>query len=157
MMQQRVADRAFGHRWNGGLTCGYSTDAVSALVPAAELERVADLSLHGWSRGDVLALIGILVAIVIAVVPPLRRAIVRSWRALLLRAGFPQRRYAGWFIRTWGAYENPYLDDRENLDLSNTYVPLSFQSGSAQRETVSVATAVLDDCRLARLLAGSAS
>jgi hypothetical protein len=102
-------------------------------------------SLHGWSRGDVLALIGVVVAIAIAAVPAVRKGLTESWRALLLRAGFPRRKYAGWFIRTWGAYENPYLDDRENLDLSNTFVPLSFTEQGAQRETVSVATAVLGD------------
>lgn len=102
-------------------------------------------SLHGWSRSDVLALIGVLVAIVIAAVPAVRKGLVESCRALLLRAGLPRRKYTGWFIRTWGAYENPYLDDRENLDLSNTFVPLSFTEQGAQRETVSVATAVLGD------------
>src|SRR5215472_7781872 len=83
-------------------------------------------SLHGWSRGDVLALIGVLVTIAIAATPPVRKGLAESWRALVLRAGLPRRKYAGWFIRTWGAYENPYLDDRESLDLSNTFVPLSF-------------------------------
>ncbi len=101
--------------------------------------------LHSWSRSDLLALAGILTAIVIAVVPPFRRGLLRCWRVALLRVGFPRRKYTRWFARTWGAYENPYLDDRENLDLSNTYVPLSFRSGEANRETLSIATVVLAD------------
>jgi hypothetical protein len=59
--------------------------------------------------------------------------------------GAPRRVYARWFVRTWSSYENPYLDDRENLDLSNTYVPLSFRSDEGGREILSVATAVLAD------------
>src|SRR5712691_12178093 len=79
------------------------------------------LTTHEWSRGDVLALIGIAVAILVAVFSPIRKAIGRWWRAMLMRAGFPQLKYASWFVRQWGTYDNPYLDDRENLDLSNTY------------------------------------
>jgi hypothetical protein len=99
--------------------------------------------LHSWSRADLLALAGIVTAIVIAVTPPLRRALIRGWRAVLMRAGFPHRKYARWFIRQWGQYENPYLDDTENLDLSNTYVPLSFRSGRVGYEVLGIATAVL--------------
>jgi hypothetical protein len=102
-------------------------------------------SLHGWSRSDLLALAGLVAAIVIAVVPPLRRGVLRWRQATSLRVGFPQRRYARWFARTWEIYENPYLDDKENLDLSNTYVPLSFHSNEAARETLSIATTVLAD------------
>ena len=101
--------------------------------------------LHGWSRGDLLALAGIVTAIVIAVVPPLRRWLARWWWAGFLSTGSFRRAYARWFIRTWGSYENPYLDDKENLDLSNTYVPLSFRSDQEGREMLSVATAVLDN------------
>lgn len=100
-------------------------------------------TLHGWSRSDLLALAGVVAAIVIALVPPTRRSLLRWWQAALLRLGFPRRRYARWFVRTWGVYENPYLDDKENLDLSNTYVPLSFRSEEAGRETLSIAAAVL--------------
>lgn len=103
------------------------------------------LRFSGWSRSDVLALAGIAVAIVIAIIPPLRHGVVRWWRAVLLRAGFPRRRYARWFVRRWGSYENPYLDDRENLDLSNTFVPLSFQAEGAELESLSSANAVLAD------------
>jgi hypothetical protein len=66
------------------------------------------------------------------------------WRAGMLRAGVPHRRYAKWFTERWGAYENPYLDDIENLDLRNTYVPLSFRAEDAP-ETLMIATDVLAD------------
>src|ERR1700760_2683767 len=89
---------------------------------------LASWPLHGWSRGDLLALAGVAVAIVLAAVSPMRQSTLRGWQLVLLRIGVPRRRYARWFSRTWGAYENPYLDDKEKLDLSNTYVPLSFQS-----------------------------
>lgn len=86
--------------------------------------------LDGWSRGDILALAGVVVAIIgviITIVPPLRHFVQRVWRMAMLRAGVPRRRYAKWFTGKWGVYENPYLDDIENLDLRNTYVPLSFR------------------------------
>jgi hypothetical protein len=101
--------------------------------------------LHGWPRSDLLALAGVVAAIVIAVVPPLRRWVLQGWRFALMRAGLPRRKYARWFVRTWGVYENPYLDDTQNLDLSNTYVPLSFRSQDADGETLSIAAEVLAD------------
>jgi hypothetical protein len=100
---------------------------------------------HGWSRGDVFALAGVIAVILVGVVPFFRREVIRGWRLAVLMLGFPRRRYARWFIRAWGTYDNPYLDDTENLDLSNTYVPLSFHSQEADRETFRVATAVLSD------------
>jgi hypothetical protein len=99
--------------------------------------------LRGWSRGDLLALAGVLVAIVIAIVPPVRRAVAGGWRSAMLQAGLPRRRYLRWFAGAWGVYENPYLDDKENLDLSNTYVPLSFHAGPADHEQLSLAIDVL--------------
>lgn len=56
-------------------------------------------------------------------------------RAGLLRAGRDERRYAAWFIGKWGVYENPYLADTEHLDLSSTYVSLSFQAADTEQET----------------------
>lgn len=103
--------------------------------------------LDGWSRGDILALAGVIVAVIgviIGIVPPFRRFAVRLWRAAMLRAGIPRRRYAKWFTDRWGVYENPYLDDVENLDLRNTYVPLSFSAEDIP-ETLTIATDVLAD------------
>jgi hypothetical protein len=98
--------------------------------------------LDGWSRGDILALAGVVVAVIGVIVPPGRHFVQRLWRAAMLRAGVPRRRYARWFIAKWGVYENPYLDDIENLDLRNTYVPLSFHVEGAP-DTLTIATGVL--------------
>ncbi len=117
--------------------------------------RAAAWPLHSWSRADRLALAGVIVgivAVVVAIVPPLRQGVARWWRAAMLRLGFPQRKYAAWFVRTWGVYENPYLDDTEHLDLSNTYVPLSFRSEDAGRETLSIAAEVLADTNAGNLV-----
>ena len=100
---------------------------------------------HGWTRTDWLTLAGVIAVLLVGAFSPLRKGLAQWLRAILLRAGFPRRRYAAWFVRNWGTYENPYLRDQENLDLSNTYVPLSFQTEGEDRETLSVATAVLDD------------
>jgi len=101
--------------------------------------------LDGWSRGDILALAGVVVAVIgvaITIVPPSRHFVKRLWRAAMLRAGLPRRRYAKWFTDKWGVYENPYLDDIENLDLRNTYVPLSLHVEGAP-DTLTIATDVL--------------
>jgi hypothetical protein len=111
--------------------------------------------LNGWSRGDILTLIGVVVAIigvVVAIVPPFRHFARRLWRVLLMRAGFPRRRYARWFVKEWGVYDNPYLDAAEHLDLRNTYVPLSFRSGDEPQETMAVATEVLAAADAANLI-----
>jgi hypothetical protein len=113
---------------------------------------IIDWPLHSWPRADQLALAGIVTAIIIAAMPPLRRGLIRGWHELLMRAGFPRRKYARWFIRQWGHYDNPYLDEREDLNLSNTYVPLFFRSEKAGREELSVATAALSNKRLGNLL-----
>lgn len=117
------------------------TDIVLAAVARGESGGLLD----GWSRGDILALAGVVVAVIgviVTIVPPSRHFVQRLWRAAMLRAGVPRRRYAKWFIGKWGAYENPYLDDIENLDLRNTYVPLSFHVEGAP-DTLTVATEVL--------------
>ena len=99
--------------------------------------------LHGWGRSDVLALAGVALAVIIAIAPPLRRMVARWWRGALLRAGRPRGKYARWFIhKRWGSYENPYLDDVENLDLRNTYVPLSFRT-EGRPDELTIATTVL--------------
>lgn len=101
--------------------------------------------LAGWSRGDVLALAGVVAAVagvIVTVVPSGRQFVRRVWQAGTLRIGLPRRRYARWFTGRWGIYENPYLDDIENLDLRNTYVPLSFHAEGAA-DTLAIAVDVL--------------
>ncbi|GAA4712553.1 NACHT domain-containing protein [Phytohabitans rumicis] len=100
---------------------------------------------HKWSVGDILALLALVVAVVGLVAAPGRRAIGRWWRAGMLRAGRPQHRYASWFVKTWGVYDNPYLEDKEDLDLTRTFVSLSFHDPDADREVRAVATHVLAD------------
>jgi hypothetical protein len=106
-------------------------------------------SQHGLSLNEIIAQVAIWAGIVcaaaavIAIVPQSRQAVRRIWRALLMRAGAPRRGYARWFVREWGIYDNPYLDVTENLDLRNTYVPLSFRSDDDPQETLTVATEVL--------------
>ena len=110
-------------------------------------------ALHGWLNGHVLASlggVGAVIALAVAAWPPLRRFGLRLWRMAVIWAGVPRRRYARWFIRLWGAYENPYLDDMDDLDLLNTYVPLHFRSADGSQETRTLATEVL-----AREAAGS--
>jgi hypothetical protein len=118
--------------------------------------QIAAVTIHGvlkgWPRADILALIGIIIAVVIAAIPSLRKGLLRVWRRALLRAGFPRRKYAKWFVRQWGIYENPYLDDKESLDLRNTYVPLSFRSNDSGNETLSLATDILDNTNVGNLL-----
>ncbi|MGN9906569.1 NACHT domain-containing protein [Phytohabitans sp. LJ34] len=98
-----------------------------------------------WGASEILALLGVVATIVVAMVGPVRRAIGRAWRGALLRAGRPERRYAAWFVRTWGVYDNPYLDDKEDLDLTRTFVSLSFHEPEGDREVRAVATEVLAD------------
>jgi energy-coupling factor transporter ATP-binding protein EcfA2 len=83
------------------------------------------------------------VTCVIAIVPMTRNAVLWFWWAMILRGGLPRRRYARWFIREWGVFDNPYLGSTENLDLRDTYVPLNFRSGDAAEETLILATAML--------------
>jgi hypothetical protein len=88
------------------------------------------------------------IAAVVAIVPMSRNGVLWTWRALRLRAGAPHRHYATWFARRRGRYDNPYLNATENLDLRNTFVPLSFRSSDdddQEQMTLTVATTVLDD------------
>lgn len=113
---------------------------------------LASSPLHDWSRGDVLALAGVIITIAIAIVPPIRRYILRKWQALLMWAGFPRRRYARWFVGQWETYDNPYLDDVESLSLTNTFVPLSFHSEEMNKEELGIATTILSDKNVGNLI-----
>jgi hypothetical protein len=66
-----------------------------------------------------------------ALVRPVRRALIRVSRLSWLLVRMPERRYAKWFIKTYGRHENPYLDSTEHLGVRRTYVSLYFR-GSAQ-------------------------
>ncbi len=86
-----------------------------------------------------------LIASIISVMPLFRHFALHLWRAAMLRAGFPQRRYARWFAGAWGKYDNPYVDDIENLDLRNMYVPLFLTSADVMQETLTLGTLALDE------------
>jgi NACHT domain len=98
--------------------------------------------LSNWTRADLLSLVAA-VAGVIAIVGPVWFVVVRVAKAGSLRAGRSERKYGAWFIRRWGTYENPYLDDKEDLDLSNTYVSLSLRPPDSDQETRTAAARVL--------------
>jgi hypothetical protein len=101
--------------------------------------------LRGLSSSDRLALVGIVVTVVVAIVGPLRRALLGLLKATLKRTGRDERHYAEWFIRQWGVYDNPYLDDKEDLDLDNTYISLSLCPPDSDQETRTAAGYVLAD------------
>lgn len=108
--------------------------------------------LHGWSRSDILALAGVIVTLLVAVMPPVRHWLFRQWHVITMRAGFSRRRYTRWFVQEWGNYDNPYLDDTENLDLNSTYVSLSFHSEKDDMEIRSIATQVLANRNMGNLV-----
>ena len=103
------------------------------------------IGLGGWTRSDILALIGAVAGVAAIVLTPLGKWLVRALKAGSLRAGRSERRYGSWFIEHWGKYDNPYLDDTENLDLSNTYVSLSLRPPGSDHETRRAAAQVLGE------------
>lgn len=103
------------------------------------------LQRQSWSLEAVLAVAGVVATIAVAVIAPLRRWLAKLVRSGLLRSGRPERRYARWFVEKWGVYDNPYLAEAEKLDLSSTYVSLSFRAADSRQETRTVATEVLAD------------
>lgn len=107
---------------------------------------------HTWSTGDILALIGIVATILVAIVGPARHWVARLVRDGMLRVGRPEHRYASWFIAKWGQYENPYLADTENLDLSTTFVSLAFRERDGDQEVRSAAIKVLADRKAGNLV-----
>jgi hypothetical protein len=76
-----------------------------------------------------LSVVGLVVAVAIAVVPPARRAFRRALRRAYLGSGFPDWRYTYWFVRQHSMINNIYLDVQEDLDLAETYVPLAISGG----------------------------
>ncbi|MEU7870276.1 NACHT domain-containing protein [Dactylosporangium sp. NPDC049140] len=76
------------------------------------------------SVGDVSGLLGVLVTVLLAALPPIRPLLVRLGRRIRFAIGGPERRYAAWFLREHGRYDNPYLERVEDLDLRRTFVSL---------------------------------
>jgi hypothetical protein len=110
--------------------------------------------MQGWSRGDVLALLGVVVGVLtvlVAIIPAMRHFVRDRWRDLMLRCGVVHRRYGRWFVKTYRVVYNVYLDRQEELDLSVTYVSLSVQGGG-DVESRLVASRVIADRAARRLL-----
>ncbi|HEY7595471.1 MAG TPA: hypothetical protein VH969_20130 [Actinophytocola sp.] len=86
-----------------------------------------DLELDEWNL--LVAIGSLVVAILVAAVPPLRRQL-KAWIVLLARlAGTDRRRYRRWFRDFHGTVQNVYRDRREDLSLRDTYVPLAAYRG----------------------------
>jgi NACHT domain len=93
------------------------------------------LSQHlGLSLAEAVALSSLALGLLLAILRPVRRAFMRASRLGWLLVRIPERRYAQWFVDTYGRYENPYLDDTEDLDLRRTYVSLYFRGSSQDPE-----------------------
>jgi hypothetical protein len=81
------------------------------------------------------------IATIIAVIPMTRNETLRLWQGLLMQIGLPYRRYAKKFVEQYGTYDNPYLREKEQVDLRLTYVPLSVET--ANEQTVELASDVI--------------
>ena len=101
------------------------------------------LERHGLVVNFWLALAAIVVPVVAVAIPQFRQAVGRGWHRLRLRLGAPERHYAGWFVKTYGRYENPYLADTERLDLRSTFISLAFRGENDEIERRVVATEAL--------------
>jgi hypothetical protein len=104
-----------------------------------------------WSLSDVLALAGIVVTVLIAVLPPTRSALAGMWYGATPWFGHPRRRYRRWFSKTYRVIYNIYLDRLEELDLHNTFVSLTVNTGQGGGEN-RAATRVIGDTTATRLL-----
>jgi hypothetical protein len=107
--------------------------------------------MSAWSRSDVLALLGIVVALLTAALPPVRRAVSGMWYRAMPWFGYSRSRYRRWFSKTYRVIYNIYLDRQEKLDLHNTFVSLSISAGRGDGEN-RAATRVIGDSAARRLL-----
>lgn len=108
--------------------------------------------MQGWPRADILALLGIVATVVVAIVAPLRKAAIRLADWIWFELGFPARRYRRRFNERYRWLENVYLDKRERLDLGDTYVALSAIGGSADPQNRAIASTVIADRGNQRLI-----
>ena len=79
---------------------------------------------RAMSVGDITGIVGVLLTVLLAALPPIRRQFQRLGRRFRFAVGGPERRYADWFLVEHGRYDNPYLEHVEDLDLRRTYVSL---------------------------------
>lgn len=108
--------------------------------------------MEGWPRADILALLGIVATFVVAMVAPVRNAIIRSADRIAFELGFPARRYRRKFNEQYRWLDNVYLDKRERLDLGDTYVALSAIGGSADPQSRTIVSTIMADRGNQRLI-----
>ncbi len=65
-----------------------------------------------WPRADIPALLGIVVTILVALMTPVRRTLIRFADWISFRLGFPARRYRRRFNERYRLLENVYLNNR---------------------------------------------
>ena len=99
----------------------------------------------------IVAALTLLVAVP-AVVPSIRSLVIGSFRRSLLFFGVVRRKYQRWFLKQHGKLQNIYLNRIEELDLAQTYVPLSFLAAEFEHEGRIRATQVLAQNTYSRIL-----
>jgi hypothetical protein len=77
------------------------------------------------TTADIIGIASIVTAIITAAVPPLRRLVQRFLARVVTYLGFPGRRYRRWFLDQYSHIYNLYLDQRERLGITETFVPLT--------------------------------
>src|SRR3984957_6765021 len=93
-----------------------------------------------------------LVIAALALVRPVQALTGRAIRRILLWSGASRRLYSRWYINKHSKLRKIYLKDEEELDLAQTYVPLSFISHDSAHEQRVRATNILADTDLTRIL-----
>jgi energy-coupling factor transporter ATP-binding protein EcfA2 len=102
------------------------------------------LSVELWAL-----IVGVL-SLLVTIIRPVRTTIGVVVDRTLILAGSSRRRYAGWFLHTYGTVRNIYLDRTEELDLANTYVPLTVRNLGGQSRVL--AATIMGDPVNARLI-----
>ncbi|MBR7836706.1 NACHT domain-containing protein [Actinospica durhamensis] len=97
-------------------------------------------------------MLGIVVTILVALVTPVRRTLIRFVDWISFRLGIPARRYRRGFNERYRLLENVYLNKKERLDLGGTYVALSAVGGTADPQNRTIATTVLAERDNRRLI-----
>lgn len=107
------------------------------------------LAAIGLSIDEAALIVGV-VALLVALLPGVRRGIVGLVGRMTSPLRRLERRYANWFVGEYGTLRNIYLEHPEELGLTSTYVPLAFYS--RDRETRVAAAHVLADVANERVL-----
>lgn len=103
---------------------------------AAGVNRWIDDNLSLDEANMLLQAGALLLALLVVMVPPVRRAIGRALDRVLILSGNTRRRYARWFLKEHGTLRNIYLGRTEELDLASTYVPLTVSGGARSERSL---------------------